>query len=52
MYVHAFGAYFGLAVSFVLSHGIGTKTEGNKLESSSYHSDIHSMIGIYFFPSC
>ena len=45
MYVHVFGAYFGLAVSFVLHHSDVLKS--NKQESS-YSSDVFSMIGTLF----
>lgn len=46
MYVHAFGAYFGLAVSFVI--GLKNKPTENPLEGSSYQSDIFAMIGNFF----
>ena len=42
MYVHAFGAYFGLAVSKVLS--INREVESEK-EGSNYNSDLFAMIG-------
>ena len=42
MFVHTFGAYFGLALSRVLH--IGDIDESDK-EGSAYHSDIFSMIG-------
>lgn len=45
MYVHAFGAYFGLAVSFVF--GMKEKPKEHSLEGSSYESDIFAMIGQY-----
>jgi ammonium transporter Rh len=45
MYVHVFGAYFGLAVSKVLS--LRKKTKSTK-EGSNYHSDLFSMIGTVF----
>ncbi|KAF7993399.1 hypothetical protein HCN44_007902 [Aphidius gifuensis] len=44
MYVHAFGAYFGLAVSFV----IGLKNKPTENPKSSYESDIFAMIGTIF----
>ncbi|XP_032679905.1 ammonium transporter Rh type A isoform X2 [Odontomachus brunneus] len=46
MFVHVFGAYFGLAVSYVF----GTKREPkeHELEGASYHSDIFAMIGTLF----
>ncbi len=41
VYVHVFGAYFGLAVSKVLTHNkIESKNEGE-----SYNSDLFAMIG-------
>ena len=42
MFVHAFGAYFGLAASRVLYREDVAKSEK---EGSVYHSDIFSMIG-------
>lgn len=45
IFVHAFGAYFGLAVSFVLNRQRKTSTENN-LEGSSYVSDLFAMIGM------
>jgi ammonium transporter Rh len=44
MYVHVFGAFFGLAVAKVLHH----KEIDSKDESSNYHSDLFSMIGTVF----
>jgi ammonia channel protein AmtB len=46
IFVHVFGAYFGLAVSFALGHG-KTISQGPGLEKegSSYNSDIFAMIG-------
>jgi ammonium transporter Rh len=44
MYVHAFGAYFGLTVAKVLNH---SEVESEK-ESSNYNSDLFSMIGTLF----
>ena len=46
MFVHTFGAYFGLALSRVLH--IGDIEESDK-EGSAYHSDIFSMIGNWVF---
>lgn len=43
MFVHAFGAYFGLAVSFVF--GMSDKPKEHNLEEASYNSDIFAMIG-------
>lgn len=47
MFVHVFGAYFGLAISYVF----GTKTnepQDYDLEGASYQSDIFAMIGTVF----
>lgn len=44
IYVHIFGAYFGLAVAKTLHHH---KIENEK-ESSSYNSDLFAMIGTLF----
>ena len=41
MYVHVFGAYFGLTVAKILN----VKEVESEKESSSYSSDIFSMIG-------
>jgi len=47
MFVHTFGAYFGLAFSYML--GPPTKEEEEKDdESSIYHSDMFAMIGTLF----
>nr|CAD7458619.1 unnamed protein product [Timema tahoe] len=50
MYVHVFGAYFGLAVSLALGHGkVIAKSEGeDSNEGSSYTSDIFAMIATIF----
>lgn len=45
--VHAFGAYFGLAVSLMLQPKPSDGSAGT-LEGSSYHSDIFAMIGTLF----
>lgn len=45
--MHAFGAYFGLAVSFMLRPKVDQNGAG-KLEGSSYKSDIFAMIGTLF----
>ncbi|XP_047487124.1 ammonium transporter Rh type B-like [Penaeus chinensis] len=44
MFVHAFGAYFGLAVSFVLYR----EDHSTEKEGSSYRSDLFAMIGTVF----
>jgi len=43
MTIHAFGAYFGLAVTLIL-YRPGLKNK-HANEESSYHSDIFAMIG-------
>ncbi|XP_055635071.1 ammonium transporter Rh type A isoform X1 [Toxorhynchites rutilus septentrionalis] len=45
--VHAFGAYFGLAVSFIL-RPTKEDAKAGQLECSSYGSDITAMIGTIF----
>lgn len=45
MYVHTFGAYFGLAVSYMLTNKEKMKSEKN---GSTYNSDIFAMIGTLF----
>jgi len=45
IYVHIFGAYFGLAVSKVLQ---GSKDIESTKEGSHYHSDLFAMIGTLF----
>lgn len=45
--VHAFGAYFGLAVSLVLRPSSDQNDTG-KLEGPSYTSDIFAMVGTLF----
>nr|XP_022914592.1 ammonium transporter Rh type A [Onthophagus taurus] len=47
IFVHAFGAYFGLAVSFILCRKKDIEEESS-LEGSSYNSDIFAMIGTVF----
>ncbi|KAM6085964.1 ammonium transporter Rh type A [Theristicus caerulescens] len=46
MTIHAFGAYFGLAVTLVL-YRPGLKNK-HKNDESTYHSDIFAMIGTLF----
>ncbi|XP_005441601.1 ammonium transporter Rh type A [Falco cherrug] len=46
MTIHAFGAYFGLAVTLVL-HRPGLKNK-HQNEESTYHTDIFAMIGTLF----
>lgn len=41
MYVHVFGAYFGLTIAKILHN----KQVENEKESSSYNSDLFSIIG-------
>merc|ERR1719440_227218 len=45
MVIHAFGAYFGLAASYVLTP---VHANGHPLNTSSYKSDIFAMIGTVF----
>ncbi|XP_060580401.1 ammonium transporter Rh type B-like [Ruditapes philippinarum] len=45
MYIHAFGAYFGLAVSRVLYN---KHAQSHHKGESCYHSDLFSMIGTIF----
>ena len=45
MFVHTFGAYFGLAVSRVLFRHDVHDEKASKKEGSVYHSDIFAMIG-------
>ena len=47
--IYAFGAYFGLAVSFVLGRFYSFKSEK---ESSIYQSDIYAFIGKQAFFIC
>ncbi|XP_049731327.1 ammonium transporter Rh type A [Elephas maximus indicus] len=46
MTIHAFGAYFGLAVAGILYHSDLTWKHHNK--ESEYHSDLFAMIGTLF----
>ncbi|XP_059619508.1 ammonium transporter Rh type B [Phlebotomus argentipes] len=46
--VHAFGAYFGLAVSFILRPKKSDLAITNNLEGPSYTSDIFAMVGTIF----
>ncbi|PSN37449.1 Ammonium transporter Rh type B [Blattella germanica] len=49
IFVHAFGAYFGLAVSLALGHGkIISQGSSLEKEGSSYVSDTFAMIGTVF----
>jgi len=47
--IHTFGAYFGLAVSWMLgpSH-VAKGVDGHKENTSGYHADLFSMIGTLF----
>ena len=47
MYVHMFGAYFGLAVSYMLSNKEKMEEEKEK-NGANYHSDLFAMIGTIF----
>lgn len=46
--VHAFGAYFGLAVSFMMRPKANQTDGDGKLEQSVYVSDLFAMIGTLF----
>ncbi|KAL6474159.1 hypothetical protein MHYP_G00177200 [Metynnis hypsauchen] len=46
MVIHTFGAYFGLAVSWVLYRP--NLKESSRLNGSMYHSDVFAMIGTLF----
>jgi len=46
MYVHTFGAYFGLAVSFMITNK--DKVKASNKFGSSYNSDMFAMIGTLF----
>ncbi|XP_015835085.1 ammonium transporter Rh type A isoform X3 [Tribolium castaneum] len=48
MFVHAFGAYFGLAVSYVIELKKAKTITDNGLEESRYTSDLFAMIGTIF----
>ena len=45
MYVHTFGAYFGLGVSYMFAPKEGA---GHKHDASVYHSDMFAMVGTLF----
>ncbi|GFU34228.1 ammonium transporter Rh type B [Nephila pilipes] len=45
IFLHTFGAYFGLAVAYMLR---SKEAMGNSKEGSNYHSDIFAMIGTLF----
>ena len=45
MYIHAFGAYFGMTVAWMLYH---ENPEDHVNEGSVYHSDLFSLIGTVF----
>lgn len=47
MYVHMFGAYFGLAVSYMLTNKEKMEEEKEK-NGANYHSDLFAMIGTLF----
>lgn len=44
MFIHAFGAYFGLMLSFVL----GNTGKGPSMMNPSYHSGVSVMLGTFF----
>jgi hypothetical protein len=45
IFVHTFGAYFGLAVSGVLYNKHAVKAPASDKQGPVYHSDLFSMIG-------
>jgi len=45
MFVHTFGAYFGLAVARVMYTPAIRET---KKETASYNSDMFSLLGLYY----
>lgn len=47
MFIHSFGAYFGLAVAFVMDKK-KARDPGSEKEGSVYHSDVFAMIGTIF----
>lgn len=49
MFIHAFGAYFGLAVARVL---YSDNLDEHSNEGTVYHSDLFSMIGKRFSLLC
>lgn len=56
IFVHAFGAYFGLAVSYVMARrqlqNVKEETTEESLRESNYTSDIFAMIGEISDKSC
>ncbi|CAF0904750.1 unnamed protein product [Didymodactylos carnosus] len=49
MFVHVFGAYFGIAVSIMLyDRALTTNTHVEEKEKPVYHSDLFSMVGTLF----
>jgi len=48
MYVHSFGAYFGLAASAVFGAPKGDEHEVEKRNTAIYHSDLFAMVGTIF----
>ncbi|KAG5880983.1 hypothetical protein JTB14_024522 [Gonioctena quinquepunctata] len=49
IFVHAFGAYFGLAVSYVINRKKdGEQETASSLQESNYTSDLFAMIGTVF----
>lgn len=48
MYVHSFGAYFGISVSAVIGAPKGDLKKAEKLNSAVYQSDLLAMVGTIF----
>ena len=48
MYIHSFGAFFGVALTWVMYYGEKDKIKGNKNNHSSYVSNTFAFIGTIF----
>lgn len=48
IFVHIFGAYFGLALSYALGRPKGDQDRATKMNGSTYQSDMFAMIGTLF----
>jgi len=48
IFIHTFGAYFGLAVSAVVGQPKGDVNKADKRNMSNYNSDLFSMVGTVF----
>lgn len=45
--IHAFGAYYGLAASLVVSRRQASAGASHPLLSASYQSDVAAMVGVF-----